>query len=45
MDGKHSDNTVTNARARMLDKVERSPMTIGRTYEEDWYAIPNGHLT
>ena len=43
--GKHSDNTVTNARARMLDKVERSPMTIGRTYEEDWYAKPNGHLT
>lgn len=43
--GKHSDNTVTNTRARMLDKVERSPMTIGRTYEEDWYAIPNGHLT
>ena len=42
--GKHSDNTVTNARARMLDKVERSPMTIGRTYEEDWYVKPNDRL-
>lgn len=42
--GKHSDDTLTNARARMLDKVERSPMTIGRTYEEDWYVKPNDRL-
>ena len=32
--GKHSDDTITNARARMLDKIERSPMMIGNTYEE-----------
>ena len=42
--GKHSDDIITNARAVMLDKVERSPMTIGRTYEEDWYVKPNDHL-
>ena len=30
--------------ARMLDKVDRSPMTIGHTYEEDWYVRPNDHL-
>lgn len=42
--GKHSDDTITNARARMLDKVDRSPLTIGRTYEEDWYVDPNDHL-
>ena len=42
--GKHSDDAITNARARMLDKVERSPITIGRTYEEDWYVNPNDHL-
>lgn len=37
--GKHSDNTITNARARMLDKIERSPMMIGNTYEERWSVI------
>ena len=42
--GKHSDDTITNARDRMLDKVDRSPMTIGHTYEEDWYVRPNDHL-
>ena len=42
--GKHSDDAITNARARMLDKVERSPLTIGHTYEEDWYVKPNDHL-
>ena len=41
---KYSDDAITNARARMLDKVERSPMTIGRTYEEDWYVKPDDHL-
>ncbi|MDU6597120.1 MAG: inverse autotransporter beta domain-containing protein [Veillonella sp.] len=42
--GKHSDDAITNARARMLDKVDRSPLTIGHTYEEDWYVKPNDHL-
>ena len=42
--GKHSDDAITNARARMLDKVERSPLIIGHTYEEDWYVRPNDHL-
>ena len=42
--GKHSDDTITNARARMLDKIERSPLMIGNTYEEDWYVDPNDHL-
>ena len=42
--GKHSDDAITNARARMLDKVERSQLTIGHTYEEDWYVKPNDHL-
>ena len=42
--GKHSDDAITNARARMLDKVDRSPLTIGHTYEEDWYVRPNDHL-
>ena len=34
--GKHSDDSITNARARMLDKIDRSPMMIGNTYEERW---------
>ena len=38
--GKHSDDTITNARARMLDKVDRSPMTIGKSYEEYWAVVP-----
>lgn len=38
--GKHSDHTITNARARMLDKVERSPMVIGKSYEEFWVIVP-----
>lgn len=38
--GKHSDDTITNARARMLDKVERSPMVIGKSYEEFWIIVP-----
>lgn len=38
--GKHSDDTITNARARMLDKIERSPMMIGNTYEERWSVVP-----
>ena len=38
--GKHSDDTITNARARMLDKVARSPMTIGKSYEEYWAVVP-----
>ena len=39
-DGKHSDDTITNARARMLDKVDRSPMVIGKSYEEFWVIVP-----
>ena len=38
--GKHSDDTITNARARMLDKVDRSPMVIGKSYEEYWVIVP-----
>ena len=38
--GKHSDDTITNAHARMLDKVDRSPMTIGKSYEEYWAVVP-----
>ena len=38
--GKHSDDTITNARARMLDKVDRSPMVIGKSYEEFWVIVP-----
>ena len=38
--GKHSDDTITNARARMLDKVDRSPMRVGNTYEEFWMVVP-----
>ena len=38
--GKHSDDTITNARARMLDKVKRSPMIIGKSYEEFWVVVP-----
>ena len=41
--GKHSDDTITNARARMLDKIERSPM-IGNTYEERWSVVPGDIL-
>lgn len=37
--GKHSDDSITNARARMLDKIDRSPMMIGNTYEERWSVI------
>lgn len=38
--GKHSDDIITNARARMLDKVDRSPMVIGKSYEEFWVIVP-----
>ena len=38
--GKHSDDTITSARARMLDKVDRSPMVIGKSYEEFWVIVP-----
>ena len=38
--GKHSDDTITNARARMLDKVKRNPMMIGKSYEEFWAVVP-----
>ena len=38
--GKHSDDTITNARARMLDKIERRSMMIGNTYEERWSVVP-----
>ena len=38
--GKHSDDTITNARVRMLDKVDRSPMVIGKSYEEFWVIVP-----
>ena len=38
--GKHSDDTITNARARMLDKVDRRPMVIGKSYEEVWVRVP-----
>ena len=38
--GEHSDDSITNARARMLDKIERSPMMIGNTYEERWSVVP-----
>ena len=42
--GKHSDDTITNARARMLDKVERNSMQAESSYEEDWFAQPVGHI-
>ena len=38
--GKHSDDTITNARARMLAKVKRNPMMIGKSYEEFWAVVP-----
>nr|WP_302746169.1 inverse autotransporter beta domain-containing protein [uncultured Veillonella sp.] len=38
--GKHNDDTITNARARMLDKVKRNPMMIGKSYEEFWAVVP-----
>ena len=38
--GKHSDDTITSARARMLDKVDRSSMVIGKSYEEFWVIVP-----
>lgn len=42
--GKHSDDTITNARARMLDKIDRSPMMIGNTYEERWSVVTSDIL-
>ena len=42
--GKRSDDTITNARARMLDKIDRSPMMIGNTYEERWSVVPSDIL-
>lgn len=42
--GKRSDDTIKNARARMLDKIDRSPMMIGNTYEERWSVIPSDNL-
>ena len=42
--GKHSDDTITNARARMLDKIERRSMMIGNTYEERWSVVPGTNL-
>ena len=34
--GKHSDDAVTVARAKMLDKVRRSELVIDSTYQEAW---------
>ena len=34
--GKHSDDVVTVARAKMLDKVRRSELVIDSTYQEAW---------
>lgn len=42
--GKHSDDTITNVRARMLDKIERRSMMIGNTYEERWSVVPGTNL-
>lgn len=42
--GKRSDDTITNARARMLDKIDRSPMMIGNTYEERWSVVTSDIL-
>ena len=42
--GKHSEDIITNARHRMLDKVKRSPMMIGRGYEEYWVVVPWDNL-
>ena len=42
--GKRSDDTITNARARMLDKIERRSMMIGNTYEERWSVVPGTNL-
>ena len=42
--GKRSDDTIKNARARMLDKIDRSPMMIGNTYEERWSVVPSDNL-
>ena len=42
--GKHSEDIITNARHRMLDKVKRSPMMIGRGYEEYWMVVPYDNL-
>lgn len=42
--GKHSDDSITNARARMLDKIDRSPLMIGNTYEERWSVVPSDNL-
>ena len=28
----------------MLDKVDRSPMRVGNTYEEFWMVVPYDHL-
>ena len=42
--GKRSDDTITNARARLLDKIDRSPMIIGNTYEERWSVVPSDNL-
>ena len=42
--GKHSEDIITNARHRILDKVKRSPMMIGRGYEEYWMVVPWDNL-
>lgn len=42
--GKHSEDIIMNARARMLDKVNRSPMMIGRSYDEYWVVVPRDPL-
>lgn len=42
--GKRSDDTIKNARARMLDKIDRSPMMIGNTYEERWSVVTSDIL-
>ena len=34
--GKHSDDVITVARAKMLDKVRRSELVIDSTYQETW---------
>lgn len=43
--GKHSDDIITTARAKMLDKVRRQDMVVESMYDiEYFYLAPIDHL-
>lgn len=42
--GKHSEDTITTARSKMLDKVKRSDMVVESYWEQNYREHPWDHI-